>query len=108
LRLDNLEGRIIYGQEFERDAIECRRLNNVSFLQMMPIAGCCFHGTAALFTKREDELKRAILNSSAKSADDAYFSQENGEDMTRDFLDSLNPEAYSLSELIESWHNRVS
>ncbi|MEO5715019.1 MAG: tetratricopeptide repeat protein [Luteolibacter sp.] len=106
LSLPNIEGRVIYGANLPRDAFEAERLKDVAHLEMMPVPDFPFHGTAALFTKQGDSLRRVLIGAEARTADDAYFNREDSETLVDQFLGTFDPTSYTVDALLEPWRRK--
>lgn len=106
LRLTNIEGKVFYGADLLRDAVEAERLKDVTHLRITPIPNYPFHGTAALFTKQRESLRRLLIGAEPKTADDAYFNREGSEQMVDEFLKNLDPANYTMDALLNPWRQK--
>lgn len=98
----NIKVSVIYGDSHAKDVIECLRIKENSFIEYTPVPNYPLHSTLLIFTKKGDELVKAMTTrfSSKIKTDDDFFTPDNVDDFTSDFLNSIDRYKYDLNDYL--------
>lgn len=98
----NIKITVLYGELYERDKNECLRIKNIQGITLKPIIGCPFHTTLILFVKKGEDLVNGLMSKIQKNVkdDDDYFKQDNSEELTHKFMDSIKNSDYELNDYL--------
>ena len=99
---DNIKISVIYGDSHERDTIECQRINACSAISYVPVPNYSLHSTLLIFTKKNEELVKAMTSrfTSTTKTDDDFFTPQNVDEITQDFLKSIDKYQYDLKDYL--------